>query len=107
MSTLGSPKNAEEAAYVLNVAEEYLLMSEGIPDHLESYVHQLVRFLGANSGAWTVANRERLHSILYRCAICYPQVVVSFIVENVIDHPRTDIIDESVILLNEMILGII
>jgi len=61
-------------------------------------VSQLARFLGANSAAWTTANRERLRNVLTGLG----EVAIESVVAAMTRLPRTDVLDEGELVLRSL-----
>jgi len=89
----GAPQTPDEASALLSNAER-LLRSQGTSAPLL----ELTRFLGANSYAWTSANRARLRRLLGSLRA----EVIGAIVKTLVAHPRTDILDDAELVLRAL-----
>lgn len=89
----GAPQTPDEATALLSRAER-LLRSQGTSAPLL----ELTRFLGANSHAWTSANRARLRRLLASLGA----EVIGAIVKTLMAHPRTDILDDAELVLRAL-----
>jgi hypothetical protein len=89
------PKTAEEADALLSRVERLLLKSQATRD----WIPELTRFLGANSQAWTAANRSRLRHIL---ASGDDGGVLNAVISTIRRVPRTDVLDEAELVLRAL-----
>jgi hypothetical protein len=67
----------------------------------DAELRRLAGFLGANSKAWTLKNRQELHCLLMLAG----KDAVRPIVERVADHPRTDIVDAAIFVLQDIAMN--
>jgi hypothetical protein len=89
----GAPQTPDEASALLSRAERlFRLQGTSAP------LLDLTRFLGANSHAWTSANRARLRRLLAGLGAD----VIGAIVRTLIAHPRTDILDDAELVLRAL-----
>jgi hypothetical protein len=96
---LAPPRTPDEAAQLLDAHERELrACSSGLR---ERPIRALLRFLGANSRAWPLEHRERLHNLLAAQG--------SSVVEPMLDAlgrtPRTDVLDAAEAVLSRLPRG--
>lgn len=86
------PRTPDEAEKLLDACARSL---RGAPSAQQT-VRQLARFLGANSGAWTLANQDRLRVMLASRGAA----VIEPLLDIMSEVPRTDVLDavETVLL---------
>ena len=89
-ATQVAPRTPEEASALLSRAERIFRSGVTTEPLLE-----LTRFLGANSHAWTPANRARLRRVIAG----FGTAAIDAVVTTMHAHPRTDILDEAELVL--------
>lgn len=88
------PSTEEEASQLLYKC------NDRFADLTKENVIGLVRFLGANSSAWSCSNRESLVELLSRVNL---RVLTDIVIDNVSTFPRSDVIDACKLVLREAV----